>query len=490
MNRLKKVSRGVRRRARGASPLKVGLIALIGVLLFGVVVFEKDFLITNLSFGNTIKAEFPHGYKLQSYQSKVKIADVVVGTVTSSEPTDRDTAMVSMKLDSGTLDKLGEAPAAAITATTLLGGTYYVELIPGGTGRFNDTLIPLDRSKTPVELGDVLTAFTPDALKAVPGTIGQFDATLKQGGSAAIRDLLADAPSTLAPAGEVLAAFRGTRPDNDLTEVVSGLRNTAAGMLKNEGQLGYLFQDLRRSTGALAAGSRPFADSVRTSPETLRATRAGLSDLRGTLHRLTTTSDSLRPTARQLGSLLDKADPVLDRARPVVSDLRDVLEDARPMVDQLNPTADSATDVLDNIQGPVLDRVKGPIADMVLNSWQGTGVYKGGGSPNKFYEELGYLGVNGALAWQTHDGNGAQGRLAAGGGAQSVGGAAFPKTLEEYLEALGLGGPPGPQADRPGAKPGPLPSGISNSKPLPVVPTNPLPLEGNASNSLPLGLPR
>jgi len=137
----------------------------------------------------------------------------------------------------------------------------------------------------------------------------------------------------------------------------------------------------------------------------------------------------------------------------------------------------------------VLDRVNGPIADMVLNSWQGTGVYKGGGSPNTFYEELGYLGVNGALAWQTHDGNGAHGRLAAGGGGQSVGGAAFPKTVEEYLEALGLNQPPGPQADRPDAKPGPLPAEADSSKPLPV-PSNPLPLDGTPSDSLPLGIPR
>jgi phospholipid/cholesterol/gamma-HCH transport system substrate-binding protein len=489
MNRLKRVSSGVRRRARGASPLKVGLIALLGVLLFGLAVFEKDWLTTNLSFGNKIQAEFSHGYKLQPYHSKVKIADVVVGTVTTSTPTDRGTGMVTMKLDSGTLDKLGEAPSAAITATTLLGGIYYVALIPGGNGRFNDDLIPLNRARTPVELGDVLTAFTPDALKALPGTIGQFDQTLRQGGSAAIRDLLADAPATLAPTGEVLTALRGTRADDDLTEVVSGLRNTAAGMLKNNGQLGYLFQDLRRSTAALAQGSRPFADSLRTSPETLRTTRAGLTDLRGTLHRLITTSDSLRPTARKLSSLLEKADPVLDRARPVVSDLRDVLEDARPLVDQLNPTAENATDVLDNLQGPVLDRVEGPLADMVLNPWHGTGVYQGGGNPNKFYEELGYLGVNGALAWQTHDGNGAHGRLAAGGGGQSVGGAAFPKTVEEYLEALGLNQPPGPQADRPDAKPGPLPAEADSSKPLPV-PSNSLPLDGTVPNSLPLGIPR
>jgi phospholipid/cholesterol/gamma-HCH transport system substrate-binding protein len=479
MNSLRKASAGVRLRARKASPLKVGLFALTAVLLFGAVVFAKAQIGTFLTFGDTVQAEFAKGYKLQPYHSKVKIADVEVGTVTSSEKTDHDTALVTMTVDRGTLDKLGATPSAAVTATTLLGGIYYVELIPGGgNGRYSGGVIPMARTKTPVELGDVLTAFTPKTIAAVPGILGNFDGTLKQGGTAAIRDLLNDAPSTLKPTGDVLTAFRGNRPDNDLTDVVSGLRTTAAGALEKQGQLGALFADFRRSTAALAAGARPLADSIRTSPETMRETRAGLEDLRGTLHRLRDNSDDLRPTARRLGHLLDKADPVLDRARPVVADLRDVLEDLRPLIHRLNPAVENATDVLDNLNGPVVDRLKGPIADMVLHDWHGTGVYKGGGSPNKFYEELGYLGVNGALAWQTHDGNGAMGRLAAGGGSQTVGGSAFPSTSEEYLEALGLGGPPGPEADRPETKPGPVPPAFGDSKPLPV---------GNgASQSLPM----
>ena len=442
----------------GPAPMRVAVFVVGLVALFGLAVFQKAEIGTTLSFGPTIKAEFARGYKLQPYHSNVKIADVIVGTVTSSESTDNNTAIVAMKLDMGTLAKLGDAPSAAITATTLLGGVYYVSLTPGGMpgAEFKDKLIPLDRTKTPVEVGDVLTAFAPDALAATPSLIDRFGQTLQSGGRDAIRDFAVDTPQTLKPTGEVLASLRGTRPDNDLTEVTSGLRNTAAGMLRNEGQLDDLFADLQRSTAALASGARPLADSVRTSPETLRATQAGLNDLRGTLHRLTTTADDLRPTARALSSLLKTADPVLAKARPVVSDLRDVLKDARPAVDRLNPTLGHGIDTFDNLRGGVLDRLDGPIADAVNNPWHGTGVYKNGGSPNKGYEEVGYLGVTGALGWQTHDGNGDIARLAAGGGGQTVGGSAFPHSMEEYLQDLGLVKHKGPQADRPGPTPGPL----------------------------------
>lgn len=441
----------------GYSPMRVALVVLAGVALFAVAVFGKAQIATTLSFGSTIKAEFARGYKLQPYHSQVKIADVVVGRVTGSEATDQNTAMVTMKLDRGVLEKLGDKPSAAITATTLLGGVYYVALVPGGDpGSFRDSLIPLDRTRTPVELGDFLTSFSADALQATPRLISRFGETLKQGGGTALRDLAASAPPTLKPAGEVLGALRGTRPDVDLTEVTQGLRNTAVGLLRNQGQLDNLFTDFRRSTAALAGGSRPLAESVRTSPETLRATRAGLIDLRGTLNRLTTTADDLRPIARQLTSTMKVADPVLERARPVISDLRDVLEDARPAVHYLKPAIDHGIDTFGNLHDGVLSRLEGPIAEAVNNPWHGTGVYKNGGSPNKGYEELGYLGVTGALAWQMHDGNGVIARLAASGGGQTVGGSAFPQTVEEYFQDLGLVKKKGPQADRPGPSMGPL----------------------------------
>lgn len=429
---------------RGNKAPLIGILTIVAVLVFGYLAFQKNVLTTVLSFGDTVEAEFPQGYKLEPYRSDVKIADVDVGKVTGVELTDRETVLVTMKLDSGTVEKLGSTPSSTISATTLLGGIYYVALVPGGDGAFTGDRIPLERTSTPVELGDALTAFTPDALMSYPKTITQFDATLAQGGRDSIRSLLDVAPGAFGPTAEVLGGLRGTRPDSDLTGLVTGLETMADGLLLNDGQLDTLFTDFDRSTAALAAGSRPLAESVSTGGDTLRVTRAGLDDLRGTLHKLISTSNELRPTARELDDLFDDLDPVLKRARPVVHDLREVLDDLRPLIDQLKPTAAHTKETLDDLEGP-LARLNGPIADMVLNPWRGEGVYAGGGSDNRFYEEVGYLAVNGALAWQTHDANGAHGRLMAGGGGQTMGGSAFPNTIEEYMEGFGMQQPPGPQ---------------------------------------------
>jgi phospholipid/cholesterol/gamma-HCH transport system substrate-binding protein len=425
----------------------IGIVVLVVILVAGFAAFEKDEITTAVNNGDTIQAEFSRGYKLDNYRSDVRVADVQVGKVTDVESTDHGTVLVTMKVKDDIRDVLGRSPSAAIRPTTLLGGVYYVALTPGGAHGTFAGPIPVARTSVPVELGEVLSALTPPARQGVQSSVSRLDATLHQGGKDAARSLIQDAPGTLRPTGDVLNAALGTRPETDLTGLVSGLRNTAAVLNRTDGQLDAIFTDLNRSTGALAAERQPLSGALANLPATLRTTRTGLGDLHGTLDRLISTATSLQPTARSLDSLLGKLDPVLDRTRPVVSETRDLVGAARPLVQELVPTVDSGTQDLANVRGPVLDRLNGPIKDLVLSPWKGTGVYAGGGNGHRFYEEVGYLGVNGAKVFQTHDGNGAQGRLMAGVGARTLGGAAVPMSLEQYLETLGLEQPLGPQED-------------------------------------------
>ncbi|WP_131766536.1 MlaD family protein [Candidatus Protofrankia californiensis] len=446
MNFVQRSIRGARRIS--LSHRAVGIGVTVAILLFGAAVFQMEKIMAMLSSGDTIRAEFSRGYKLEEYHSEVRIANATVGKVTDVKLTDHGTVLVSMKVDNDVRDILKSAPSAAIRPTTLLGGVYYVSLLPGGAnGKFDGNTIPVQRTSVSVELDKVLSAVTPPAQKGVQSSISQLDGTLRQGGKESVRDLLNDAPGVLQPAGEVLGAARGTRPGTDLTELVEGLETTAVVLNRTDGQLSSIFTDMHRATAALAAGSQPLAESMTTMPDTLRTTRTGLGDLRGSLDLLTSTAESLRPTAKSLDSLLQDLDPVLVRARPLVSDTRTLLTDLRPLVQELIPTADKATQVLSNVRGPVLDRINGPIKQMVLSPWQGSGVYQDGGSSNRFYEELGYLGVNGAKVFQTHDQNGTHGRLMAGVGGRTLGGAAVPMSLEQYLESLGINQPPGPRSN-------------------------------------------
>lgn len=437
--------------AKRRLPLKViGVIVILGVVLFGVFAFSKNRVASYVTPGDTVNAEFSRDYKLIDFQGVVKLAGVTVGEITSVSKTERGTTLVSMRVDNGVVDKLGGIPTAAIRPTLVVGGIYYVALTSGGLGNaFPDGgTIPIERTSVPVELDRVATALTPAAQKGLQTTVKQTEGTLAGGGQQAVQGLLQAAPGTLRPAGAVLDAVRGTQPD-DLPRLVDGLERTATVLNRKPGQFAAILDSLGRTSTALNASRIPFTESLRKAPDTLRTTRAGLKDLNGTLDRLEETAPAFQPSAKKLAKVLNDLDPTLQRARPVIKDLRGLLDELYPLVKRLDPTVDKLDGVFGDLKGPVLDRLNGPIMDAVNTDWHGTGIYQNGGSPAKFYEEAGYLAAVGADVFKFKDNNGGMARLMAGAGANSAaGGSKDLMPLEKMLEGIGLGAPPGPQEGR------------------------------------------
>jgi len=452
------------RKIAAASPKAKGIAVLVFLLLFALVAFNRPRVDTTLASGETLNADFSRDYKLRPYQSVVKLAGVQVGKVTGIESTD-DGATVKMKLDDGVLEKLGTEPEANVRPTLVLGGNYYVELVRGGeTGQPEvGSTIPEERTSVPVELDQVLSAVTPDANKAVGGTVKSLDGTTGPKGRKAIQRLIDNGPATLGGAKEVLRGLRGRHPQDDLTNVVTGLQHTSAALTREGGQWVGILDDLASTSAALADGAEPLAGTIADAPETLSTTREGLADLDGTLDRLEKTAQSFRPSAEELAPLLADLDPVLGRARPVLKDARKVVRDARPLVEDLVPLSGDATEVLDDVRGPVLDRLSGPVTTALLSPWHGTGVYEGGGNDHLLYEETGYLLADFADVFKFHDKNGAMGRLMAGVGLSTPGGL-LSYSLEEMLEGAGLQLPKGPQEGANKGEPAP-PLGSTPSYP-------------------------
>jgi phospholipid/cholesterol/gamma-HCH transport system substrate-binding protein len=461
-----------RARLKPRSAKTTGALVLLFLLLFSLFAFNRPRVETTLSSGEGLRAEFSQAYKLVPYQSVVKLAGVEVGTVTGTRRTDSNHAVVTMKLDDGTRDKLGTTPSANVRPTLVLGGTYYVELVRGGKDGSvaENSTIPVERTHVPVELDKVLSAITPDATEAVHGTVRSLDRTFDKRGRQQVQRFLSTAPRTLDPAADVLAGLRGTNPETDLTRLVVGLRNTAAALTRQKGQFGSIIDDLETTSRTLAAARVPLAQTVAEGPQTMRVTKAGLADLDSTLDRLRTTADSFRPAARALDPLLAELGPVLKSARPVIADARVVARDARPLVQDLVPTAQNAMGVLGDVRGPVLGRLNGPMKKAVLSPWHGTGLYEGGGNDHKLYEETGYLLSDTADVFKFHDKNGAMGRLMAGIGLSTPGGIVG-KSFEEYLEMMGFLLPKGPQEGANAGEPQPpLGSSPSSSPGLPKLP--------------------
>lgn len=416
------------------SPLQLGIGFLVLALVAGVVLFQKNRIITTLSPGDTITANFARDYRLKPFETEVKVAGVPVGVVTSVDRGPDTTADVDLKLDNGTLEKIGTEPSAEIRPTTLLGGNYYVELHPGGGRGELRGAIPRERTKTPVELDKVAAALQPPALGGLRSSVHRLDSTLGQDGQPALRDLVQHAPDTLGPTGNVLDAARGTRPDQDLPQLVDGLQSTARVLSQKQGQLDGIVNNLNTTSAALSRQNGPVADTIHDLPQTLQTARAGLGDLNGSLHELRRTAGPARPAVQELDRLLAKSDPVLVRARPVVHDVRQLLPDARAAVQELVPTSERATGVLNDVRGPVLDRVNGPIMHTVLSPWRGSGPYEGGGADRPFYKELAYMAANLNSTSKMTDRNGASIAFMPGVAPGSVGGLSI--NLEQLMRQL------------------------------------------------------
>jgi phospholipid/cholesterol/gamma-HCH transport system substrate-binding protein len=419
---------------RKVSALKLGVIVLVAILLAGVALFEKDRISTALRSGDIVKVQFAQDYHLQPFVSQVKIAGVVLGVVKSVSRNEDGTALVELKVDEGVVDKLGATPSAALRPTTILGGKYYVDLVPGGPRKQFTGTIPVGRTKTPVELQHLADALQPDAVKGIRSSTSQLDETLKAGADSAIDRLLADAPETLDAATPVLQGMQGQNPLVDLPNVVRGLRSTANALNDEPGQLDSILVNLEKFTSTLDSRRTELAESIDRLPKTLDNANDGLSRLSGTLAKLRDTAGPARPSVRELDRFLAKAEPVLARTRPLMTDLRSLLTDTRPLVDELVPVAQGTQGVFDDVRGPVLDRVNGPIMKMVLSPFKGTGIYAGGGSEHPFYKEVAFMFSTMDRASALTDGNGVAVGLQPGLGGASIAGT--PINFEQLLSTL------------------------------------------------------
>lgn len=379
---------------RTVSSVRIGAAFLVFSALIGWAAFNKIEVKQWFTPSSTIKANFASQNVIVPYYSKVKVNFVPVGLVTAVDKQDDGTALITMEVDTDIPGKLGTAPTATIRPTTLLGGNYFVDLKPGGDpGEFHD-VIPVAHTTLPVELDKLLRSFQPDALVATRGFVKKFDDTLQGGGREALQRLVSDLPGSIKPTGVVLDALRGTRPNRDLTDFVSGFEATSRALTDKPGQLHDIARDLGTTSTAFGNTAPAFSSALQQLPSALSTADKGLRRLNTTLDTLRDTADDIRPEAKELGKALDRLDPTIHDAVPVVHDLKGVIKDARPTIEDLVPVSKDLTDVFDDVSGPVLDRVNGPVKDLVLGDYRGKGPFAQTQTAKPIFEELGYMVTN------------------------------------------------------------------------------------------------
>jgi phospholipid/cholesterol/gamma-HCH transport system substrate-binding protein len=386
MSRVARILEPVGRWWGRLSLLQIGTLWLAVTLASGWALMNKAQILLALRAGDTIAADFASRYKLEPTISKVEMAGVKVGVITGVESVEGGGARVEMKLDKGTLERLGSHPEADIRPATFLGGpglSSYVELTPGGRpGRFTAGEIPAARTSIPVEFDRLFEALDAKARKGITTSVRGLDKMVAGPGAEALARVLEDAPPALRPAAPGLGAMTGQEP-GDLARLVDDLGRAAAVLTETDGELEAVVEDMATVAGTL--GDRG-ADMARTNEEmaaTLEVTRAGLIALEGSLAKLEATAPAARPAVQRLDELLRRLPPVLAEARLLLGDLRPLAVETRPMFEALAPTSALLRQFLEDLDGPVLARLNDSVAPALMT--------RSGERNTALYEETGYF---------------------------------------------------------------------------------------------------
>ncbi|MFY9488001.1 MAG: MlaD family protein [Solirubrobacterales bacterium] len=279
--------------------------------------------------GYYVNAQFETGGQV------VKGADVMVGgspvgKIDSISLTSNNLAKIRLRIDREDLTPLHRGTTATIRLTSLSGvANRYISLDPGPNNApeiADEGIIEVDETNPPVDLDQLLNAFTPEVTKGLQKFLQ---------GSA---DQYADDPSTplnetaygnaslrwVAPffdAGARLAA--SVSQDSEVLSqflVVSEQATTTLAAQKE--QLAALFANLRKFTTAVSQESEELDRALAVLPSTLREGSSAFKRLRPAMAALRELSDESAPIGEDLAPMFRRLRPLLDNAEPTIRDLR------------------------------------------------------------------------------------------------------------------------------------------------------------------------
>lgn len=238
------------KKGRG-SRFSKGLIALVAAALVGVLLLAGVLWWVFTRAGTTdVTANFDRSVGIYT-GSDVRVLGVKVGEVTSVEP-QGDQVKVGMRVKSG-VDIPADAKAVQVTPSLV--ADRYIQLAPaytGGPKMESGTLIPRDRTATPVEVDQLYASI--DSLSAALGPngankdgalddlVGTLGKNLDGNGAA-----LGQTITELTGAARTLTSYRG-----DLFDTIKNLQVFVSALAKNDEQVRQFNGQLSDLTGFLA----------------------------------------------------------------------------------------------------------------------------------------------------------------------------------------------------------------------------------------------
>lgn len=342
-----------------------GVVAAVLILVVALVMTGGD-------SGYVTKAEFKDTNGLRK-NSDVKIGGVPGGKITKIELTERDTGLVTMRLNEGAAP-IGAGATADSRPVNLL-GEKFVDLDPGDIKREapSGTTIPIRRTGTPTELDDVLNMLDPTTRGRLRVLINEAGVGIA-GHDSDINALLDRLPPSLRETQELISSFAA---DTDRLErlAVAGDR-VVAELTTGKDDVTAFVDTAGRALQNTARNRENLGRTLDRAPGTIRQLRTTLGELSAAAARLKPAARELRATSAPLAGTLarlprfaDDAEPTLRAVRETSPTLERLGRRGAPIVARLEPTArelsrfstvfDPFSTTLDNQLNPLLTVMEG-----------------------------------------------------------------------------------------------------------------------------------
>ncbi|MDQ3729614.1 MAG: MlaD family protein [Actinomycetota bacterium] len=332
----------------------VGMFLVVVIAVGAVIAYTKE-----LPFSDEyeVTAVFSSGQKIRS-SNPVRIAGVNVGKVTDIEllgdSASAETASatgaaaetdptggvkVTMALDESALP-LHEDALFKIRPRLFLEGNYFIDLQPGSPSAptvDEGHAFPVNRTSHSVQLDQVLTTLQSDVRSDLQTLLQEFGAALSvHGGADGLRALNRTGPN-LRYSAQVAEAFRGTE-DGDLPGMISGLSRVLGGLSKSEQDLSELITNFRRFTGSFAAQDVALGQAIQQLPDTLKAADPFFDNLNTSLPMVRAFAVEALPGVRTSPESLRASRPFIEQLRLLMSppELQGLVADLRPTVPRLH----------------------------------------------------------------------------------------------------------------------------------------------------------
>jgi phospholipid/cholesterol/gamma-HCH transport system substrate-binding protein len=452
-------------RRRTLSPVTIGLIALVVVVVIVFLGFTKDIPFTR---PYEVNAVFQSANSIRP-GSPVRIAGVDVGKVkeVKADEDNQNAAVVVLQVDDEGRP-VHEDATAKIRPRIFLEGNFFVDLRPGSprSPELEDGgTIKVTQTATPVQLDQVLTSLQSDTRQDLKDVLNSLAVALNSKPTAAedrvahpstrgetaaesFNDAYDDIPDAERTTAQVFEAFLGTEPNRDLSRLIDGTARTTGALIRNENALRGLITNFNTTMAAFAAESDNLQASVRELPLTLVTANRALASLNEAFPSTRAFSQEIIPGVRETPATIEAALPWIDQARPWMGakELGGVAKELAPASQDLARLTDRLLDLLPqtDFASKCARDVLLPTGDVVIEDEFTTGVEN--------YKEFFYTLVGLSGEGQNFDGNGMYVRFQTGGGAETLSlGSASANTGELFGNAIAV--PLGNRPFYPGTKP-------------------------------------